>query len=144
MIDADHPADRPVITEAPHPDDLHELLTALVASRPASLNEDRRPLAAFIRDDVGVLVGGISGHTHFGWLVIAQLWVAETHRGRHLGRDLLLAAEHEAQQRSCHSAWLDTYSFQAKPFYEAHGYRLFGELERYPAPHTKQFLVKHL
>lgn len=144
MTDAHRPPGPPVIIEAPQPDDLHELLAALVASRPASLNEDRRPLASFSRDGAGILVCGISGHTHYGWLVIAQLWVAETHRGQHLGRDLLLAAEHEARRRGCHSAWLDTYSFQARPFYEAHGYRLFGELEHYPAPHTKQFLVKHL
>jgi hypothetical protein len=33
--------------------------------------------------------------------------------------------------RGCHSVWLDT--FQARGFYEAPGYELFGMLDNYPA-----------
>ena len=42
-------------------------------------------------------------------------------------------AEREAVQRGCHGAWLDTFEFQARGFYERLGYTCFGELPNYPA-----------
>ena len=39
------------------------------------------------------------------------------------------AAEEEARSRSCLGVFLDTYSFQARPFYEKLGYEQFGTLE---------------
>jgi hypothetical protein len=35
-------------------------------------------------------------------------------------------AEVHARERGCHSAWLDTFSFQARGFYEKLGYDEFG------------------
>ena len=52
----------------------------------------------------------------------------ETLRGRGIGTDLLRRAEAEALVRGCHGAWLDTFEFQARGFYERLGYRCFGEL----------------
>ena len=39
---------------------------------------------------------------------------------------------------------LDTHSFQARPFYEARGYKVFGVLDDYPEGHKKFFLSKKL
>ena len=33
---------------------------------------------------------------------------------------------------------------QARPFYEGHGYHVFGSLDDYPAGHTCYFLTKEL
>jgi GNAT superfamily N-acetyltransferase len=41
---------------------------------------------------------------------------------------LILKAEQEALSRGCHSAWLDTFEFQARGFYERMGYECFGAL----------------
>ena len=38
----------------------------------------------------------------------------------------------------------ETTDFQAKPFYEKLGYRVFGELTDYPKGHTTYCLVKEL
>ena len=40
--------------------------------------------------------------------------------------------------------WLDTFSFQARRFYEKLGYVVFGELPDYPAGHSRYFLQKRL
>ena len=102
---------------------------------------DHRPLAVVARR-AGELVGGLVGHTHWGWLFVRQLWTAEEARGKGLGRRLMLAAEAEARARGCQHAHLDTFSFQALGFYARLGYRVFGQLEDYPAGHTRYFLEK--
>ena len=38
-------------------------------------------------------------------------------------------AEREAIRRGCRGAWLDTYSFQARGFYERLGYTIFGTID---------------
>src|ERR1700733_13030693 len=43
----------------------------------------------------------------------------------------------------CHSAWVDTFSFQAPGFYPKLGYEVFGELD-YPPGHRRIFFRKHL
>jgi ribosomal protein S18 acetylase RimI-like enzyme len=90
----------------------------------------------------GNLVGGLLAFTHWNWLFIKQLWVAQEFRARGLGRRLILAAEAEAVARGCAHAHCDTFGFQALPFYEKLGYRVFGTLEDYPPGHTRYFLEK--
>jgi ribosomal protein S18 acetylase RimI-like enzyme len=90
----------------------------------------------------GELVGGLIGYTHWDWLFIKQLWVAETFRRHGVGRSLMRAAEHEAHARGCLHAHCDTFDFQALPFYQALGYSVFGQLDDYPAGHTRYFLHK--
>ena len=46
-------------------------------------------------------------------------------------------------ERGCHSAWVDTFSFQAPGFYRKLGYEVFGELD-YPPGHKRFFLRKRL
>ena len=53
-------------------------------------------------------------------------------------------AEHEAIRRGCHSAWLDTYEFQARGFYERLGYSGFGQLDDYPPGFVRYFMKKAL
>ena len=53
-------------------------------------------------------------------------------------------AEAEARARGCVGAWLDTFGFQARPFYEALGYAVFGALEDQPPGHRRYVLMKRL
>ena len=68
-----------------------------------------------------------------------------THR-RHqgLGSRLLTTIEAAALERGCSQAHLHTFSYQARPFYERHGYRLFATLEDYPPGQQRYFLRKTL
>jgi GNAT superfamily N-acetyltransferase len=103
-----------------------------------------REMAVLARDAAGAVVGGLLGHTNVGWLFVAALWVAESERRRGLGRAIMAAAEAEAGRRGCVGIYLDTYSFQARPFYERLGYQLFGELPDCPPGATKYYLSKRL
>jgi GNAT superfamily N-acetyltransferase len=100
-------------------------------------------LALAVRDEAGLVCGGLWGHTAYGWLYTQLLTVPEAARGQGLGRQLMLAAEAEAQRRGCHHAWVDTI-FGARGFYERLGYAVFGELPEHPPGFTRCFLKKDL
>ena len=105
---------------------------------------DYRPLVALITDAGNTVIGGLWGRTAFGWLVTEMLFVPEGLRGQGIGSQLMAQAEREALVRGCHSAWLDTFAFQARGFYERLGYRRFGELNDYPAGFSRCFMKKRL
>lgn len=102
------------------------------------------PLVLALRDDAGHIVGGAIGETNWGWLHVRILAVAEELRGGGWGRRLMRELERRAAERGCHHAWVDTFSFQDRPFYERLGYRVFGVLPDYPTGHERYFLCKPL
>jgi len=106
--------------------------------------DDYRPFTMFLRDPEGNVAGGLLGETYWGWLHVGILWLEETIRRQGYGSQLLDMAEKIAAQRGCRGVHLDTMSFQALPFYERHGYKIFGVLEDLPPGHRKFFLSKIL
>lgn len=119
----------------------NDILKATNAPGP---RETRSELAVWLKSSNGDVYGGLWGWTLFGWLYIDSLWILDSLRGSGFGSKLMEIAEEEARKRGCHSARLETMSFQARPFYEKRGYRLNGELPNYPYPHTLYYLVKTL
>jgi ribosomal protein S18 acetylase RimI-like enzyme len=98
----------------------------------------------FMRDRKNRVVGGVLGHTFGDWLHIDILWVEESFRNKDNGTKLLKMAENEAVKRGCKHVDLDTMSWQARPFYEKHGYTVFATLDNYPEGHRKHFMKKDL
>lgn len=105
---------------------------------------ESRPLVVEIRDAHGAIVGGLWGATAYGWLYTQLLVVPEQSRGRGLGRRLMSLAEEEAMRRGCHAAWLDTFEFQARAFYERIGYSSFATLPDFPKGSSRYFMRKEL
>ncbi|HSB65131.1 MAG TPA: GNAT family N-acetyltransferase [Anaerolineales bacterium] len=98
----------------------------------------------FLHDPVNKTIGGIAGDLFGGWIYISLLWVDENNRNRGFGTELVKRLEAEARQLGCSNAHLDTYSFEARPFYERAGYEVFARLDDYPVGHSKYFLKKAL
>jgi len=103
-----------------------------------------RSVRIFIRDRQDRVVGGIVADLFGGWAYISLPWIDEPLRNRDLGTRLVTMLEQEALRLGCNHAHLDTYSFEARPFYEKLGYELFATLEDYPPGHCKYFLKKTL
>jgi GNAT superfamily N-acetyltransferase len=134
----DHPASEDVQT-------VRAGLSAFNRSQVAvDADDDRKPVNLLVRANDGTVAGGLLGVTAWNWLYISILWVRDDLRGQNFGSDLVRAAEHEALRRGCHSAFVDTMSFQALPFYQKLGYTVFGELEDFPPGHSRHFLRKRL
>jgi GNAT superfamily N-acetyltransferase len=100
------------------------------------------PVHIFLRDESGEIVGGLLGHIRWRWLYVAKLWISADHRGGGHGIALMTAAESHARARGCVGAYLDTFEYQARPFYEKLGYTVFGTLDGYPPDYRQYHLAK--
>jgi GNAT superfamily N-acetyltransferase len=103
-----------------------------------------KPLAAWLRDERGALIGGAYGYVNWNWLFINLVWLHDSLRGHGHGRHVILALEAAARERGCTHAHLDTFSFQARGFYEKLGYEVFSTLDDYPPGHRRFFMKKTL
>jgi GNAT superfamily N-acetyltransferase len=101
---------------------------------------DVRPLACFAREDSGRAVGGAVGRTWGNNVELQQLWLPEALRKHGLGSELLRAFETAARNRGCTLAYLETWSFQAREFYEKQGYQVVLDISGF-APHLSKFTM---
>ena len=99
-------------------------------------------LGIFLKDDAGQTIGGLWGRSAYEWLFIELLFVPEELRGQGLGTALLRQAEQIARERNCTGVWLDTFDFQALPFYQKLGYTICGELKDHPRGISQHWLQK--
>ena len=135
-----------VLTDAPDPAAHRVLIEGIVQfNRTQTGAEAPRPLLVLLKHpDTGEVLGGLSARTGLEWLYIELLYIPNDLRGAGLGAELMRRAETEAAQRGCSGVWVDTYSFQARGFYEKLGYKVFGILEDYPPGQSRIFLQKRL
>ena len=139
----------PKMTLTDSPDDSTlETISRLLSEfneRSSGLANDYRPLTIVLSDpETQETVGGLVGWTSFSYLHVNLLYLPDALRGAGLGSQMLAQAETEAMRRGCHGVWLDTFSFQARGFYERLGYSLFGAIGDYPPGHSRYFLKKVL
>jgi GNAT superfamily N-acetyltransferase len=117
----------------PMPEGAATIRAALMAFNEAHCGPaDVVRLAFYLTDGSPTIRGGLIGLLAWRWLTVDLLWVDEAVRGRGYGSALLEHAERAAVEAGCLSARLDTHEYQARPFYERHGYAVFGVLEGYP------------
>ncbi len=108
------------------------------------ITELGQSVGVIMRNNVDEIVGGVFGNTFGCWLYISLLWVEKTLRNQGYGTRLMKIIETESVNMGCTNAHLDTFSFEARPFYERLGYELFAVLDDYPKGHSKYFLKKRL
>lgn len=129
-------------------EDKKEILDGLLAFNRSQVPEDEKPFADLSRkvvDENGTIVAGILAQFYFSTCVYVEiLWVAENCRKERLGSRLLEAVEEDGRKRGATLIHLDTFDFQARGFYEKHGYEVFGVLEDCPEGHTRYYLKKRL
>lgn len=132
-----------VVSDTP-PDDRDAVLAVLRTYNQAQTGRVRgADFSVLLRDpQTDAVIGGLYGDESYGWAFIKYLVVPENLRGLGLGSRLMEEAEEIARRRGFVGVWLDTYDFQARPFYEKLGYTVFGELEGGSGAHGQFFLKK--
>ena len=126
--------------------DIDAIVAPLIAYNKANSPREAnwQPFALHLVDEHGNRLGGLSGKTVFDWLFVELLVVPETLRGKGYGQALIQRAEAFARERNCIGIWLDTFSFQARPFYEKLGFTVFGTIDDHPIGGHRYFLQKRL
>jgi GNAT superfamily N-acetyltransferase len=127
-------------------DEVHKaVLDGLVAYNTARMGGDggRQPVSISVRDGDDV-VGGAVGRLWHGWVYVDLFWIRGDLRGQDIGSQVMDLLEEHAVSLGARGVHLTTYSWQARPFYEKRGYRMFGELSPYPEGHACYWLSKML
>ena len=133
------------VPEQPSDEDRDAVIAPLRAYNIDRAGDPRtRPVAILLTDDAGQHVGGLWGKCSYDWMFIEFLAIPEAHRGADHGTALMRRAEELARAQDCIGIWLDTYSFQARGFYEKMGFSLCGEIADHPVGEKRFFLSKRL
>jgi GNAT superfamily N-acetyltransferase len=134
-----------VVTDTPDSADRDAIVTGLIRFNNEATGIARsRALAVLVKAADGTTAGGLIGRTWGEWLYVELLYVPDDLRGTGVGREVMMRAEAEARARGCRGIWLDTFSFQARGFYEKLGFTLIGWIDEYPPGHQRFFLQKRL
>jgi GNAT superfamily N-acetyltransferase len=130
------------LEEHPHVDDSRIVGDGLLNFNRAVIGDPQEThIGVFVRDAMGRVIGGLLGHVKWRWVYVAKLWLPDELRGRGVGTRVMRELEEYARRRRCHGIYLDTFEYQALPFYEKLGYEQFGVLEGYP-PGYRQYHLK--
>ena len=129
----------------PQAGDMHALIKGLTDFNAQHTGDAvQQYLLVTVRDSEGALVGGLLGATYVGWLQVQVVWLSDSLRGQGYGRVLMKQAEDEALRRGCDRVFLETYSFQALPFYEKCGYAVVSRVPDFPKGGARYALTKNL
>lgn len=138
-----------VITTSPNEDDVKILSKGII-----EFNHDKIPdlepedaeikFFAFAKSESGRICGGIRALCFWNTMHIELLWLKEECRGLGVGAELLKKSENFAIQHGFEKAFVETTSWQAKPFYEASGYEHVATLPDRPKGHASHYLTKSL
>jgi GNAT superfamily N-acetyltransferase len=90
------------------------------------------PVCFVVREAGNHVRGGLYGSLWGQWLHVGSLWIDRALRGRGFGIELMAAAEAYARSKGCVASFLQTGSFEAPPFYEKLGYRVYATLNDHP------------
>jgi GNAT superfamily N-acetyltransferase len=119
---------------------MYEPLRAQIRQAVGPVNA--KPIGVALRGQRGEVAGGAWGTALLGWLQIDGMVVVPELRGQGLGAALLHKLEQAAQEAGCHAAWVDTFEFQARGFYEKQGYCCFGSLQDFPRGSQRHYLFR--
>ena len=98
-----------------------------------------------VTDESGNLLGGcILSVDALRTASIYDLWVEEAFRRQGMASALMRAAECKAREQGCYLAMIGTFDWQAKSFYDKHGYMLNDTMTDVPKGHEHYMLTKRL
>jgi GNAT superfamily N-acetyltransferase len=111
---------------------------------PVDLRGRYEEISLFLKDENGIVFGGINAEVCWNWLEIHTFMIDVDIRKSGFGTKLLLEIEKIALEKKCDFIKVDTLSFQALGFYEKNGYQVFGSLDNVGRDYTHYYLKKDL
>ena len=105
--------------------------------------DDEIKFSIFVKNNE-VVIGGLRAICYWNTLHIELLWLDESCRGQGVGERVIKQAEEFAKVKGYEKSFVETTSWQAKPFYEKLGYHLQYSIKDRPKGHESFYLIKGL
>lgn len=131
-----------IVTERPDPKDAAAVRNPIYAWNNVRYGEKPGFFTVLLKSEAGVVHGGLMAYVHTDSIFIDILWVDDASRGQGYGTRLLLEAEKECVRRGIPYSTVDTFDFQAQPFYVKNGYEEIGTIPKYVRGFDRIFLRK--
>jgi len=135
-----------LVTLAAAPEELKAVHAGLYWSVDEHVGSERDNPGITIRlvakDATGQVGGGLLAWTTLRNMILDDVWVDESCRGRGLGTRLMMEAERIARNAGCIACQTHSFSFQAPGFFQKLGYVTYGVSDGYPPPATESYFIK--
>lgn len=92
----------------------------------------------------GKLIGGLSARYYWDMIYLDEFYIDATYRKSGLGSDMLKTLIGIGQDKMAKYICLETFSFQARQFYEKFGFEVIGEIKDYPPGESMFTMRKNL
>ncbi|MEM8025646.1 GNAT family N-acetyltransferase [Morganella morganii] len=132
------------VTFSPSEAEISVVQNGLRSHYTAFFDESEHTELAVFHEVNGEIKAGLTGDIIGNWLRIKYLWVDKSLRGQRIGTALMRQAQESARERGAKFAQVDTFSFQARPFYLKMGFEEVLTLESYPRTHERIYFRKTL
>lgn len=108
-------------------------------------NPGPQPVTVLLKNENDEVVGGAYASAYLNVFHIYACWIDEKYRGQGYGRLMDKKLQQEAERFNCHTATMETHSFQlTKNFYNKVGVLFINKIKNSPIGHTKYFLINKL
>ena len=132
------------LTTKPTPEEFRGFRDDILAFNNKHFNGAPKWVCVLLKSEKGGVRGGGAAYVYSDTLFIDILWVDEELRGQDYGTMLVRAMEEEGRKRQCTYATVDTFDFQAEPFYVKLGYTNIGTIPGWINGRDRHFLKKTL
>ena len=105
------------------------------------IDEKASHFSVFAKDDTQI-IGGALIWEHSDALYIDVLWCNEQYRKQGIGTKIITMIDDAAKNKGLPKIFVDTYEFQARAFYEKHGFYCIGTITKYLKDYDRIFMRK--
>ena len=100
---------------------------------PHEVDADEEEFVLKVENENGEIIGGCIAEAyeyHWSRVLLEELWVDKRYRHQGIGSMIIREVELIAREKACRVVTLGTASYNARPFYEKHGYTVFTTLKK--------------
>lgn len=133
-----------VIDHSPNAQNDALIRNGIVAFNQQVIREKAIHWSIYVKDEQQEIIGGALIWEHSDALYIDVLWIHEAFRLQGIGHALLTKIEAEAKRKCLFKIYVDTYTFQAQPFYKKHGFYCICRVPDYLRSFDRIFMRKDL
>jgi ribosomal protein S18 acetylase RimI-like enzyme len=104
-----------------------------------------QPVSVMVKNKNDEKIAGAYAHAYLNVLHIYGCWVHKDYRKKGIGKEIGKKLEKLAEKYKCHTATMETHSFQmTKSFYKRVGVLFINRVKNSPNGHSKYFLINKL